>query len=383
LKLDWAGRSAAKTAEVGLVYLQRGLRWIPGYQITLDNQGNANVKLQATLINELTDLADVTANLVIGVPSFTFKESLDPIALQKEAAQLSGYFQQGDRSQVMTTNAIMTQSARMGERRGSFPSGQPAADLGPEVSDSTRNEDLYLFTVKRITLKKGQRMVLPVAEYNLKYKDIYAVELPFSPPTDVRLNLNNEQHAEMARLLNAPKATHKIRLTNNSNAPLTTAPALIVKDNRVLAQGMMTYTSSGGNVDLEITKAVDIQVAKSETESGRTPSATRFNGDLYTRVDLNGSIKLTNYRKATSEIEVTRYVLGNVTTAGQNGEVQKINVMENDRYTPVGSYPSWWGWYSWPSWWSQLNGVGRITWKVNLESGKSLDLTYNWNYFWR
>jgi hypothetical protein len=383
LKLDWAGRSAAKSADVGLVYLQRGLRWIPSYKITLDNQGNANVKLQATLINELTNLEDVTANLVIGVPSFAFKETLDPISLQKEATQLSGYFQQGDRSQSMTSNAIMTQTARMGERRGRDAGDLDSADLGPEVTDSTRNEDLYLFTVKHITLKKGQRMSLPVAEYNLKYKDIYTVELPFSPPTDVRMNLNNEQQSEMARLLNAPKAAHKIRLTNNSNAPLTTAPALIIKDDRVLAQGMMTYTSSGGNVDLEITKAIDIQIAKNETESGRTPNATKFNGDFYTRVDLSGSIKLTNYRKVTSEIEVTRYVLGNVTTASQNGEVKKINVMENDKYTPIGANPSWWGWYSWPSWWSQLNGIGRINWKINLEAGKSIDLTYNWNYFWR
>lgn len=384
LKLDWTGRSAAKTADVGLVYLQRGLRWIPSYKITLDNQGNANVKLQATLINELTNLEDVTANLVIGVPSFAFKETLDPISLQKEAAQLSGYFQQSDRSQSMVSNAIMTQTARMGERRGTYVGNEPAAaDLGPEVTDSTRNEDLYLFTVKHITLKKGQRMSLPVAEYNLKYKDIYTVELPFSPPTDVRLNLNNEQQAEIARLLNAPKATHKIRLINNSSAPLTTAPALIVKDDQVLAQGMMTYTSSGGNMDLEITKAVDIQIAKNESETGRTPNATKFNGDFYTRVDLSGSIKLTNYRKEISEVEVTRYVLGNVTTASQNGVVKKINVMENDKDISTGANPLWWGWYSWPSWWSQLNGIGRITWKVNLEPGKSVDLTYNWNYFWR
>jgi hypothetical protein len=383
LKLEWAGRTPSKTADVGLVYLQKGLRWIPSYKITLDNQGNANVKLQATLINEMTDLEDVTANLVIGVPSFAFKETLDPIALQKEAAQLSGYFQQSDRSQLMTQNMLMTQTARMGERRGSISDDQPATDLGPEVTDSTRNEDLYLFTIKHVTMKKGQRMALPVAEYNLKYKDIYTVELPFSPPTDVRMNLNGEQQAEIARLLNAPKATHKIRLTNSSSAPLTTAPALLIKDDRVLAQGMMTYTSSGGNVDLEITKAVDIQVAKSETETARTPNATKLNGDFYTRVDLNGSIKLTNYRKEVSEIEVTRYVLGNVTSATNNGDVKKINVMENDKYTPIGAYPSWWGWYSWPAWWSQLNGIGRITWKVNLESGKSLDLNYNWNYFWR
>jgi hypothetical protein len=383
LKLDWAGRNPAKTAQVGLVYLQKGLRWIPSYKITLDGNGNANVKLQATLVNELTDVEDVTVNLVIGVPSFAFKETLDPISLQREATQLSAYFQQSDRSQLMTQNMIMTQAARMGERRGGSVSEPLAADLGPEVRDATQNEDLYLFNVKHVTMKKGQRMALSVAEYNVRYKDIYTVELPFAPPPEFRVNLNSEQQSEIARLLNAPKATHKIRLTNSGNAPFTTAPALIIKDDRVLAQGMMTYTSTGGNVDLDITKAVDIQVTKSETETARTPNATKLNGDLYTRVDLSGSIKLTNYRKETTEIEVTRYVLGNVTSASNNGEVRKINIMENDRYTPIGSYPLWWNWYNWPSWWSQLNGVGRVTWKVNLDSGKSLDLNYNWNYFWR
>ena len=37
----------------------------------------------------------------------------------------------------------------------------------------------------------------------------------------------------------------------------------------------------------------------------------------------------------------------------------------------AGNSPSWWGWYSWPSWWHQLNGVGRITWKIDLAAGKA------------
>ncbi|MEW6125953.1 MAG: hypothetical protein AB1757_02720 [Acidobacteriota bacterium] len=385
LKLDWAGRAPAKTADVGLVYLQKGIRWIPSYRIALDGQGNAIVKLQATLINELTDLDDVTANLVIGVPSFTFKDTLDPMALQREAAQLSGYFQQASDRTQMLSNAMMTQTARMSERvdRVAPPPAPAAADLGPEVTDATRNEDLFLFTVKRLSLKKGQRMTLPVTEFTVKYKDIYALELAFAPPAEVRMSLNNEQQADVARLLNAPKATHKIRLTNSSQMPLTTAPVLLVKDDRVLAQAMMTYTASGASVDIELTKAVDIQVAKSETETGRTPNAVRWNGDWFIRVELNGSLKLTNYRKETSEIEITRFVLGNVTSADNRGVIQKINVLENDQYVPMGEYPSWWRWYSWPHWWNQLNGIGRITWKVNLEPNKSIELNYRWNYYWR
>ena len=46
-------------------------------------------------------------------------------------------------------------------------------------------------------------------------------------------------------------------------------------------------------------------------------------------------------------------------------------------------YPSWWGWYSWPQWWTHFNGVGKVTWKLDLEPGKSVDLKYTWNYYWR
>jgi len=61
----------------------------------------------------------------------------------------------------------------------------------------------------------------------------------------------------------------------------------------------------------------------------------------------------------------------------------KINSFEDGRYMAAGNSPSWWGWYSWPSWWHQLNGVGRITWKIDLAAGKSVDLGYTWHYFWR
>ena len=378
LKLDWSGRKPEKTADVGLVYLQKGVRWIPSYKITIDGAGNAAVKLQATLLNELTDLNDVSANLVIGVPTFAFKDSTDPIALQKKAAELSQYFQ-GDRGQMMS-NAIATQTARMREYR---PSSDAPRDLGPDLPESTTSEDLFVFTVRHITLKKGERMVMPIAEYTVPYKDIFTMDLPFAPPPEVRSNLNNEQQAEMARLFAEPKVTHKIRLTNKASYPLTTAPALIVRDNRVLAQGMMTYTSVGANTDLEITKAVDIQVAKSETETQRTPNAVRLQGDDYARVDLAGKITLTNYKTLPIELEITRNVLGNVQTADHGGAIVKINSFEDGRYLAAGNGPSWWGWYSWPSWWHQLNGVGRITWKIDLAAGKSVDLGYTWHYFWR
>jgi hypothetical protein len=379
LKLDWGNRAAERTANVGLVYLQKGIRWIPSYRITLDGKGNAVVRLQAVLLNELMDIQNVTANLVIGVPTFAFKDTLDPISLQRNSAQLSQYFQQGDRAQMLS-NAIMSQSARMTERTA--PQETPL-DLGPGLPESNRSEDLFIFTVRNITMRKGERMAMTIAEYTVPYKDVFALDFAYAPPPEVRGNLNSEQQREIARLIAAPKVSHKIRLTNQSSYPLTTAPALIIKDDRVLAQGMMTYTATGAKVDLEITKAVDIQVVKNETETRRTPNALRWQGNDYARVELTGALALTNYRNAPVEIEVTRHVLGHVDTADNNGQITKVNVLEDGSYMPAGDYPSWWGWYSWPWWWHHLNGVGRIRWDVRLEPGRKIDLAYSWHYFWQ
>jgi hypothetical protein len=367
LKLDWANRAPARNASVGVVYVQKGLRWIPSYRLSLDGRGTATAKLQGMLVNELTDLDGVTANLVIGVPSFAFKDTLDPLALLPAATPLSSYFQTSERSTL--SNAIASQ---VSVSRSAAPA---PSESGPDVSDVSQSEDLFLFTVKNVTLKKGQRLSLPVAENKMKYKDLYTLDLPFAPPPEVRGNLNIDQQTELARMLNAPRPAHKIRLTNSGTVPLTTAPALILENDRVLSQGTLTYTPPGATVDLEIGKAVDVQVVRSETESSRTPNAVRINGADYTDVRLTGSLKLTNYRKETVEVEVTRAVLGTARSATNSGRIEKLNALEE--------YPQWWRYYSWPVWWNQMNSVGRITWNVTLSPGQSIDLNYEWQYYWR
>jgi len=308
-----------------MAYVQKGLRWIPSYKVTIGTTGKARVQLQATLVNELADLDDVTANLVVGVPTFAFKGMVDPMALQQTVAQLGEYFDARSASGLAMSNAIMAQvGARAdGRFRDEERANQPP-DLGPEVTGSEPDQDLYVFTVKRVTLKKGERMVLPVAEYELGYRDVYVMDLPFAPPMEVRANVNDDQQRQLARLLGAPHFMHVLRLTNSGHEPLTTAPALISSGDRVLGQGMMSYTAPGAECDLELTTAVDIKVAKTDKETGRTPGALTVDGSTYLRVDLNGSIAITNRRDQAVDIEVTRSVLGTrrwrVRRQGRDGE---------------------------------------------------------------
>ena len=237
--------------------------------------------------------------------------------------------------------------------------------------------------MEHITLKKGERMVVQVnKEYTLPYRDVFTLNLPFGPPRDIRQNFNTQQQMELARLMAAPKAKHIIRLQNKTDQPLTTAPALILKEGRLLAQGMMTYTAIGATSDLEITTAVDISVERSDKETGRVANAMTWHGNAYDRVNLAGQVHLVNHGTKPAELEVTRYILGVLDSAEQNGKAEQLGGWDNAWAADI-ELPAWWSWYSWPTWWYEFNGLGRAKWTVTLDPDKSVDLDYKWHYFWR
>jgi hypothetical protein len=382
LKLNWNNNPPAKTANVGMVYVQKGIRWIPEYRVEIDGKGQALLKLQATIINELVDIENVKANLVIGVPTFAFQDTVDPISLQQTVAQLSSNFQRSSRTAYYLSNAISTQVPFIPSRDVETPVNNETIDLGPEVASSGKSEDLYIFTLDNISLKKGQRMVISVGEYKLKYKDVYVLDLPFGPPPEVRERFNNDQVAQIAKLYNAPKAIHKIRITNSANCPLTTAPALILRDGRIISQGMMTYTAIGSSSDLDLTTAIDISVKKLDVEAERIPNAVNWNGYNYFRSNMAGSISLTNYRTDTIDLEIKRTVLGTIDNANNEGKIAQLGGYEGE-WISIDVLPFWWNWYTWPSWWYHFNPVGQVNWNLTLEPGESINLEYKWHYFWR
>ncbi len=382
LGLQWKNK-AGNEANVGMVYLQKGIRWIPSYSISIDGNGKAVLKLEATLINELIDVHDVTANLVIGVPSFAFKDSLDPISLREDIARLFSNFQNNSRTAYAFSNAIMSQRLMPTVGNESTQPGGETMNLGPELGGSSKSEDLYMFTIDHVTLKKGERMVLPFAQYEVSYEDVYALDIPIAPPMEVLQHLNQTERMNILHADFSPTVMHKIRIENKSEHPFTTAPAMILKDGRIVAQGMMTYTSIGGHADIELTTAVDINVKKSDNETKRTPNAVEWNRDHYTRIDLEGKITLKNFKTQPVTVEITRHVLGNLDTVGEDGEMKMLNPLEDKSYLPDDQSLDWWYRYSWPWWWYRFNGVGRASWTSTLEPGTEIEHTYTWHYFWR
>lgn len=381
LQLDWKGRQPEPKAAVGMAYVQRGVRWIPSYRVEIDGKGKAILKLQAYIINELADLNDVKMHLVVGVPAFAFQDVLDPISFQGITASLSGYFRTDNRTANAFSNAIMSQSVSSIENRAVSAAEIVNLNQGADQEGTAQSEDLFVFTVDQITLKKGQRMVMPLAEFTLAYEDVYWLDLAFAPPLELSRNFNNDRQMQLAKMFHAPSAVHKIRLTNTSDSPLTTAPATILKDGRVLAQGMMTYTAIGNKGDIKLTTAVNIGVKNANEQIGQTPNAAKWNNNSLSKIDMRGAVTLTNFSDKPVSLAVRRSVLGTMTEGSHDAVIKQLG-NSYDGIVLEDGQPVWWNWCNWPSWWFQLNSIGQAEWTVELAPGQTITLDYHWHYFW-
>ncbi len=385
LELDAKNPNLQK-ATVGMAYIERGLRWIPSYRVNIDGKGKATVILQATLVNELVDLKNTKTHLVIGVPSFLFKDNVDPISLQHTVAQIESQMNRQGRNQFnYLSNSIMTQQIAMPyQHEQTQPNaGSDRLDLGPNVASEGKNEDLFVYTLDSVTLKKGERMQVKLAEFEMNYNDVYTLELPLTPPSELMRNVPENVRGDMLRLLHSPKVMHKLRLKNATNAPTTTGPALIFKNDRVVAQSMMTYAPKGGTVDLDLTTAVNIHAGLHESETNRTPNAHRIDNHSFSRIEVEGDIQIKNLADKPVEVEVRRTVAGVMDSADNEGKTEQASQFDFESNIALGLGSQYRNYFSWPYWWQYLNGIGQARWTVTMEPGSENTLHYKWHYFWR
>jgi hypothetical protein len=382
LDLEWEG-DPGDSAAVTLMYLQRGLRWIPSYRITMLDGGRARIELQATLVNELADLDRVTLHAAIGAPVFEFEHTLDPLALRESLDQLGLFFQRATdgRTGALLSNALMGQGARMSEAQAAPASGGGAA--APSLAGGERAEDLFVFTVRDVTLARGARMTLPLVSYEVEVESLYRLDLAPSPPVQGLRQFDTQQQRDLARLLARPTPRHLLRIRNENDGmyPITTAPALVVKDGRTLAQGMLTYAAPGASIDLEVGRAVDIAIDTDERETDRTVNALRFDGSDYSLVEVGFEAEVVNRKPHAVTIEIHKLAFGAPVSVGQDGEAIRRSVF-GDAFDGWADGDPWWRSYGWPHYWHRLNGAAEFVWTIELDAGAATTLNASWQYYW-
>ena len=379
LDLEWE-HGAPGEGDVRLMYVQKGVRWIPSYRVSIIDDERVRLELQATIVNELADLDDVTMHFAVGVPSFAFADSPDPMGLRDALAGLGPYFRSSSGTGSMLSNALMSQTAMVPSDVGGSATPAPAA---PELSGSERAEDLFVYTVDHITLRRGARMVVPLVSYEVGYESLYRLEIPARPPFEMTHSIPAQSKTAIERALSRPIPTHVLRIVNNNERgyPITTAPALVLSNGRTLAQGMLTFTAPGGTSDLEVGKGVEIGVEVRETEEERELKAVRWNNHDYARARVGFVGELTNRKDKPIRMEVVKIAFGERPEAGQGAQIEMLSP-----YDPrLGSERewNWWHGYSWPWWWSRFNGMARISWDVTIEPGDRAQVEAGWGYLWR
>ena len=357
-RLSFRFRDGAGAKEVRILYFRPGIRWIPTYRLDLDEpKQQVDIWLQAEILNEAEDLVGVPFDLVVGVPNFRFKEVVSPFvleaalsnALRQAAPQLMG--QQAIASRFSNSIQPAGFGARSGEWRGA-EEGVGETTL-PEDLTTGRNQDLYVYSLPPMTVRKGHRAAAPLLTTRAPYRDVYTWDLGVARH-DREVVQDAGNVSPLALLRN--QVWHQVEIENPTSGPWTTGAAMVLSGGRPIAQELLTYTSAGSRVRLPLTVAVDIRADFTEEEIDRELSAMQWLRQSYARIDKRCRLGVVSMKGEPVEFEVTCRLGGTAEEVSDDGKIT-VSPFEADDWRNYQGAPA-------------VNNHSEIRWKTTLEPGK-------------
>lgn len=339
-----------KEAEITVAYLEKGINWSPGYLLNIKDDAKAAITLEAVLANDAEDLEDTELSFVVGYPNFRFADIVTPLALQQSVAQIVERLGAAGRPASAGYGAlsnVMAQSVNYAFDSSEWSPESSYAATTPMAGES--NEDLYFYTQPGVTLKKGDRARYTVFTGSVPYEHVYEWAVPDT------MSINEEGYRRDAPNNQdlGTQVWHSLRLTNSTDHPWTTAPAFVVNGPMPVAQDVLQYTPTGGKSTLKLTVATDVRAEQSQTEVSRTP--VEITRRSFEEVVVDGKLSVKNWKKKDVRLIVTKSLVGEVRTAGQDGKVRKT----------VRSLTA-------------NNPSSEIRWEFDLPSGAEKELNYTY-----
>lgn len=385
LGFDFGKDAAGKKVSLKLFYFTAGLRWIPTYRVTGDLKEEAEIALQGELVNEIEDFRDVALDLVVGVPNFRFKETVSPLTLERQLRTTlrvaeAGTGRGNDTSNFMLNaqySNAMHQSARA---ENSADAGGGAMSLASELAGAQGEQDLFLYSIKSFSLKRGARATTPLWQSTVPLRHIYTMDIK---PARTRAgetvlnyrggNAHGRSSADPSAIASPLRVTvnpvwHQLELTNNSKVPWTTGAALTMRGTLPIGQDLLTYTPAGGCALLPLTVAVDLLGSFDEEEISRTPNALRVEGYDYTLVRKKGMLTVSSFRREKSAMRLSVSVGGRVEEASDDGK-SRINDFRPDDWLDAGHL--------------HVNNHSDVTWELELEPGQTKTVSYTVSFYVR
>ena len=329
---------------VSITYLAKGIAWSPSYVVDISKDDKATISAKSVIVNDLIPLEDTDVELIAGYPHIQFEDagsafSLTPLQQILERIRTRP---RAEASHIMSN--VATQSVQFDRAMAPAPSMPTTPVMGEGA------EDLYFYALEDIALKKGERGYHPLFAGEIPYEHLYTWSIPdYITPDRFRRRDQTEDRQVV---------WHALRLTNTTGNPWTTAPALTMKDGRVLGQDTIHYTPGKASTQLKITQAVAIDAEQTEHETARQRNAATVYHGSYDLVTIQGELAVTNYKDKPVTIEITKVFSGEV--QGTDGDPTVTKLARGLR---------------------NVNPQSQIVWEIEVEPGR--DKTVKLNYVYR
>ncbi|MBI2297674.1 MAG: hypothetical protein HYU66_01760 [Armatimonadetes bacterium] len=346
LKVDGGGA-------IQITYLCWGLTWAPSYRIGILDDKSARIELKASVLNDAEELKAARVHFVTGYPNLAFAGILDPLSLRGDTNDFLNWL---SRPAEPRRSASMAQQVAMNVYDSA--DAEAPGPRGPEAPPGGQVEDLFFYPRDDVSLDIGARGYYPLLAANVPCKALYTWEIG-SSLDDYNRWRGYERDDRGA--IPPPPVWHVLHLTNKTQMPWTTGPALSMRDGLVLGQDLLTYTGRGREVDVKVTRAANVRAEHRETEIARERSATRFYGSAYDRITVKGEMRLFNDTDREIRLRVTRSPLdGELVSAAPAAESRALAERLN-----------------------AVNPRQELRWELSVSAGDKLYVTYQYKVYVR
>ncbi|CAF3344794.1 unnamed protein product [Rotaria sp. Silwood2] len=348
--------------DTGLMkYLTFGITWAPSYNLVLLSSEDSSIKRlrlssKAVILNDIENMNVDNLFCIVGFPNISkFASVIDPIISGEDVKAFLDRLKQceieSSRSHYynnanVTSNSVMMQ-----------PMVMPISSRdnnGPSDSQQDANvDDLHLYEFKNVLLQKKERLMLPIFDIEIPYKDVYHCKIDGSQSENNYNGYDEKKEFE--------EIWHSVEFENISNFVWTTAPIVITKgqlEQQFIGQDKLTYTLKGSTTFVNLTKALDVRVQLDEKVSTTTnsPRFTLFRVHYQTD-QIDGKILAMNYKSEEVVVVITATLIGkisNYSIAPKKDAVKADNNVANQRHD--------------------------IRWEVNIKPKQTLEIKYIRSY---
>lgn len=352
-------RDSQSKQAIDVMYLQKGLGWLPSYLLELKDEQNARLTLRATVVNDAEDIENADIHFVVGVPNFKFDNLESPLTSVLSLMASLSQLQAGSGAGY---SPVQSQLSNVQTMALSYPYEERAAYVSEAdenyVMESSSEEDLFFYTQKTASLKKGERAFFNVLQVDVPIEHVYKVELP-SNDEQVSYAASFDETEEKRS-----KAVHTIRLKNEGATPWTTGTAMVVNEKegrtRPISQDLLKFTPAKGESYLTITTAADIFVSEAEIEKGRQKEARVWSGYKYDLIQAAGQVKIKNYKDKAVKMNIRKTIAGTL-------KKSSVDWKSTGRIRPR----------------NNINQINNVSWELTLEPGQERTIVYEYEVYVR